>query len=255
MMDMDVARSTPGVERGCGSRRQNGVYLESGLTSSGGSPLEHFLVDPPIPYKADHAVGVDIILGPDGLHHVVDYVGQNYYPWPSDVLEEGRLYGFSRRVPKNLDFSKLTLGSRILMVHARGLLANAGALHPYFDDDKLRRRCALFYKTGSLEHLQRTKVNLQDPSVPCSRDAYALAPATDVNSENLRYTRRFTDNVSYTVFPPSPEAPEPEFASAIIASLPISNISVIRAQDGSHRETLERVKGMVGGLNVEEQDS
>jgi hypothetical protein len=193
-------------------------------------------------------VGVDIIMGPDGLYHVVDHVGLSYYPWASDILEEGRLYGFSRRVPKNLDFSKLTPGSRILMVHARGLLGNAGALHPYFDDEKLRRRCGLYSKIGSLEHLN-------DPSIPCSRDAYAVAPATEVNAEALRYTRRFTENVSYTVYPPSPEAPEPLFASAIIASLPISNISVIRARDGSHLGTLEKVKGMVEGINVEEQDA
>jgi hypothetical protein len=164
------------------------------------------------------------------------------------VLEEGRLYGFSRRVPRNLDFSKLTRGSRILLVHARGLLSNAEALHPYFDDDKLRYHCALYSKTRSREHLH-------DPSSPCSRDAYAVAPATEVDAEALRYTRRFTESVSYTVYPPSPEAPEPKFRSAIIASLPISNISVIKAQNGSHLMTLEKVKGMVGGINVEEQDA
>jgi hypothetical protein len=247
-MNTDIARATPGVERGCGKRQQGGTYLECGLTSSGGSPLEHFLVDPPIPYKTDHAVGVDIVLGPDGLHHVVDHVGNSFYPWPTDVLEEGRLYGFSRRVPRNLDFSKLTPGSRILLVHARGLLSNAEVLHPHFDDDKLRRHCALYSKTRSPQHLH-------DQSTPCSRDSYAVAPATEVDAEVLRYTRRFTDTVSYTVYPPSPEAPEPEFASAIIASLPVSNISVIKAQNGSHLETLEKVKGMVEGINVEEQDA
>jgi hypothetical protein len=34
-------------------------------------------------------VGVDIIMGPDGLYHVVDHVGLSYYPWASDILEEG----------------------------------------------------------------------------------------------------------------------------------------------------------------------
>lgn len=258
-----IARATPGIVRGCGRRVEGGVYLECG-TAPGGAPLEHFFCDPPIPYEPDHKIGVDIQLGPDGLYHVVDYVGSEHYPWTADFIEEGRCYGFSRRVPRNLDFSKLQHGSRMLFVHARGYLANAKELHPHFIDPELKWRCGLWEKYGRDDHLN-------DPAIACSRDWYALAPATSAtqggiaqavdpqrvgarSSNDVQFRREVTEAISYRVYPVAPDAPDPVCKSAIVASVPITNISVVKARDGSHKETLERIRGKANGINVEESD-
>ena len=45
----------------------------------------------------------------------------------------------------------------------------------------------------------------------------------------------------------------PETTPALVASLPITNVSVIKAQDGSHTGTLEKVREMLtleGGLKI-----
>ena len=67
-----------------------------------------------------------------------------------------------------------------------------------------------------------------------------------------RYIREFA-SISYEVFPPAPDAPTPDYTSALVASLPITNISVIKAGDGSHQQTLGKVREMLsweGGLRI-----
>ncbi len=62
-----------------------------------------------------------------------------------------------------------------------------------------------------------------------------------------------TNTVSYEVFPLSPDAPAAETTPALVASLPITNISVVKAQGGAHQKTVERVKEMLtweGGLRI-----
>jgi hypothetical protein len=86
-----------------------------------------------------------LLMDPFGVWHLVDRVGLTHYPYPADILEEGRVYGFSRRVQKNLGvylkegkrvkpgtkggafvsgFSLLTAKSRLLLVHDRAYLVN-----------------------------------------------------------------------------------------------------------------------------------
>ena len=113
--------------RGCGKRQKGGVYAEVPFNDSDGYPIEHFLQDPPTiidPAAMGVApVGVTMIER-GGVHHLVDWVGSKHYPNVWDYIEETRRLGASRRLPKTLDFSKLTSDSRILFVHARAGIAN-----------------------------------------------------------------------------------------------------------------------------------
>ena len=253
------ATATPGVERGCGTRRSGAVYLEVGL-GYGGKPIEFFLPDPPVPMTCDTKVGVELIER-DGVIHVVDWIGEQHYPFAADALEEGRRYGFSRRVPRTLDLSRLTVASRILLVHARGLVTNHQALRPFMPDsyndacgpDGIRKP-AHKHHCG---HLERTAIpghhKPHSHKHACTRDLWVMPPATRVeDSTPPHYLREFA-SISYGVFPLSPDAPAPDYTSALVASLPITNISVIKARDGSHQQTLERVKEMLsweGGLRI-----
>jgi hypothetical protein len=91
-MMIDFPKAEP-VERGCGEREQGGVYAECGL-SPYGSPLEHFLIDPPQPLPE----GLDIINKPQlwedpatGITHLLIWIGGEHYEWCSDYIEETRL--------------------------------------------------------------------------------------------------------------------------------------------------------------------
>lgn len=249
----------PGVTRGCGTRVGGGLYLECG-TGHGGRPLEAFLSDPPIPMTCDTKVGVELIER-GGVVHALDWVGEQHYPFPSDFLEEGRHYGFSRRIPRILNLSRLSADSRLLVVHARGLVVNHEALRPFMSehyhsayDEQGKRKpafkhhCGHLERTGGLEHYQPDSLKHG-----CTRDLWAAPPASRVeDGAPPRYVREFA-SVSYEVAPLAPDAPAPEYVSALVASLPITNVSVVKAKDGSHQETLEKVKAMLeweGGLRI-----
>jgi hypothetical protein len=249
----------PGVTRGCGTRQAAGIYLEVGL-GYGGKSLEFFLSDPPIHMTCDTKVGVELIER-GGVVHVLDWIGEQHYPFATDFLEEGRRYGFSRRIPKNLDLSRLTAESRILVVHARGLVVNHEALRPFMPEhyntpytEQGKRKPAHTHHCGHLERTTSSEHYQPDPHRDhCTRDLWTAPPATRVeDGAPPRYIREFA-SVSYEVFPLSPDAPAPEYVSALVASLPITNISVIRAKDGSHTETLEKVRTMLeweGGFRI-----
>src|SRR5690606_32030628 len=116
------------IIRGCGeARTQGAVYLESGVSSTG-LPLEQFLVDPPQPYNTDQKIGVSIVPDGKGTYHVIDWVGEQHYPMPSDFLEEGRLHGFSRKISRTTEFDKLTKDSRLIFVHPKAIITNAAEI-------------------------------------------------------------------------------------------------------------------------------
>jgi hypothetical protein len=119
------------VERGCGTRQKSGVYFECGV-SGDGLPLENFLVDAPKP--ADRKKlgiaprGVKLLPFEEGgevVFHIVDWVGCENYPNVWDFLGEAQRFGISRRIPKNLDFSKVSNRTKILCLHSRAIVANS----------------------------------------------------------------------------------------------------------------------------------
>lgn len=119
-------------ERGCGRRVPGGTYVEVGLVSPDlalrgfGRPVEDFLLDPPVklhPAMSFTDRGVNVLAQPatDGkvIHHIVDVVGERYYPNVADFAEEVRHMGLSRRVQGTLPFNLLTPASRIILVHRK----------------------------------------------------------------------------------------------------------------------------------------
>jgi hypothetical protein len=242
---MQVARANPHVERGCGRSRDKGAtYLECGV-GPGGRPLEHFIIDPPRPFDVDHKRGVDLITL-NGTTHVLDWVGEQHYPYPSDFLEEVRWHGLSRKVSPSVITGKLTQESMILIVHAKAVVTNAHELFPYLEHEQLAYRCAVFRRC-----LDRT--HLDTPTLPCSRHSYALAPANARAKvkERTVFERVFTRDTRYVVEPLWPEAPTPTYVSGLMAMFPITNISVIEASDNSHRDTLAKLKPSLPHFNVE----
>ncbi len=126
-MAADVVFPQP-VERGCGHRKAGGAYWELGL-GEGGMPVEFFLLDPPIKLGDLHvpARGV-LVIERDGVTHLVDRVGREYYPNVADFVEEVRRFGLSRRLPPNIPFAKITPASQLFLVHDRAWVNN---VQPY----------------------------------------------------------------------------------------------------------------------------
>lgn len=138
--DSLITTQPPPNGRGCGkSRTEESPYACTGLDAEG-VPIEHFLVDPVIPWPGGWQRGAKIIQKGD-THHLVIFIGKEFYPSPWDYLEETRRFGASRKLPKNLPFHLLTPGkSLMLLVHARAFPifnftlrpTDAGAQTPLF---------------------------------------------------------------------------------------------------------------------------
>jgi len=104
---MNPAKAIP-VLRGCGTRCRGGLYAECGMGPNG-SPVENFLMDPPV--LLDFArIGViprgTHLVERNGATHLFDWIGAESYPNVADFIEEVRRFGLSRRLSPKLDFSK-----------------------------------------------------------------------------------------------------------------------------------------------------
>lgn len=219
-----MLRADEDIERGCGQRIEGGVYLES-ATSPFGVDLEEFLMDPPIPYDPDSKLGVTLIEDEHGVTHVVDYVGSEHYPEAADVLEEGRTHGFSRRISKSIDLSKLSKDSKLFVLHDRGLVTNWNDVNSHFSD-------SLGGKDFSAECLwampRPEEDDAANPSRTIANTRYDVIPADSADS------RAAFDE-------------EAETTTALVAVLPITNVSVIAANDGSHVSTYEEKARQLDG--------
>ena len=112
------------MSRGCGSRQENGLYccVES---SPYGQPIEYFVVDPALPFdipKSDNMRSPYLYPDPEGVYHLIMGVGNMYYPFVSDYIEETKRMGISKRLPRNFDYRKLDpKKSNLILVHKRAI--------------------------------------------------------------------------------------------------------------------------------------
>lgn len=233
--------TTVPVARGCGKRQQGGIYMECGM-SPYGMPVEHFLLDPPVPTDAALNLatqGIDWVER-DGTWHVIDWVGQSHYPNVADFVEEVRRFGLSRRIPKNEDFSRLTTASRIILVHARAILVPA-TFKRYRPSDDAPFTCPkrVLFKEG-----QKVPpfIKEHESGAPhlCAgvwwEDVKGGDPDKSVGGEvDSRFIIRTMPSFRYGART-APLDVTPEYTAGMFASFPISNLAVVRAADGSHVE-------------------
>ena len=199
------------VERGCGRRVRGGLYWECGLGPHG-TPVEEFLLDPPVPPPTGlglRARGVTPLVV-DGVTHLLDWVGADSYPNTADFVEEVRRCGLSRRLPVTLDLSALSPASRLLLVHARARVVNAGEYGPF----------------------------------PCPTDRHV--PGTDgcvgvwwedveggepCGGDNPRAVIRRLPSLAYAAWR-RPHGVTPEYTAALFASFPAARLVVVAGGNG-----------------------
>lgn len=249
------------AERGCGRRVQGGVYAEVQL-SPYGRPIEDFILDPPQivdPRLGASPRGVQLLEGPEGMTaHVVDWVGSQHYPNVADFVEEVRRMGASRRLPKNLDFNKLGPGSRLLLIHSRAHIHNHRdyylAVEPFTCPTGKTDGDHIFDHDSAADDPETGEGGELYPNEMCAglwwRDLDAEGTTDHGSPQPDRLVERQMPSFSYHARL-RPDV-EPKYRPAFFLSLPISNLAVIKAQDGSHMETLEKVSK--SSLTVEEED-
>lgn len=227
------------VKRGCGVRKAGACYGESGMGGEGFS-IEHFLIDPP--YRIDAkalglaSVGVKLIER-DGVWHVLDIVGQEHYNNVADFVEEARRAGVSRRFPKNLDFSKLTSASRMLLAHRKAWVDNFDEYVNYW------------IQLAPREYDQKPEQYNPCPK-PLTEHSFDRHPemcagiwwqdVEQVVNVADRVAERRMPSFTYTAAVRPPHI-KPQYQLAIFGSFPLHRLVVIEAKGKSHLETAEKV--------------
>jgi hypothetical protein len=226
--------STPAVARGCGSRAAGGVYAEAPLGPFG-QPIEFFLCCPPRPVVAEalglSSVGVKLIER-NGVWHLWDIVGQDGYPNVADFVEEIRRFGVSRRLPRTLDFSKLSRDSRLVLLHRKAVIGNP----------------ADYYRTEEHERPMMTRgeecfAQLAEHDAPTDPNASMCGRLwwQDVQDGQLiegagRFVKRTMPSFAYYAEQP-PQDAAPRHSLGVFGVFPVNNLALVEAPDGSHQKT------------------
>jgi len=184
----------------------------------------------------------------DGIYHIFDVVGQEFYSYPADYVEETRRLGASRRLPANLDFSKLGPASRLVLIHARALIENFSvypqppqlncpkgiALHAHAP---LPEMCAGLWwhdLPGEADAVGAHAGQLTSGETSSNRDQSAASRA-QVPFSRLRRIEGGTQYYGH----PRPAGIVPSYRHGIFLSLPISNLTVIQGGEATERNYRE----------------
>jgi hypothetical protein len=178
---------------------------------------------------------------------VVDWVGSDSYPNTADFAEEVRHLCASRRLPRTLDFPKLTKDSRLVLVHARAFIANHNAYYMASGwscpKDLDEHSAANGGRLNAIPDGMCAGLWWQDV-VPNGGDSF------DTNGD--RAVRRQMPSFGYEAKMPPPGVTA-QYRPAVFMRLPIRNLAVIRAEDGSHEEAVSAASR--SGLDVNLEDS
>lgn len=197
----ETPKSITGIIRGCGKRTAGGLYVCCGL-SPDGSPLENFIVDPPIPYTGDR-FRAPLVIEREGKKHLMLWVGNEYYPFCSDFIEEVRKYGASKRVPNNFSIEELEEGSMLLLVHPKAIMQDYSFLPlPEFCPKDI-------------------------PEHYCTKDVYCLGHSYQVATANVGVGMRKLGDTEYAVYPHTMSEMNYDFTPGIFLRLPITHFDHI----------------------------
>ena len=109
------------MTRLCGDRVEGGVYVAIG-TSDFGLSIEHFMVDPPIPWKGPQLRAPMVVSDSKGVKHILLGIGKNFYPTVPSFIDEARAMGVSKRLPRDFKPEGLTPGqSKLILVHPKAV--------------------------------------------------------------------------------------------------------------------------------------
>lgn len=230
------------VPRGCGDARISGaVYAECGISLGGTSTLRDFICDPPFPIDA----ALRAMISPNGvtlfqqpgtdIWHIIDWIGESFYPNVWDFLGEVARFGLSRRLSSLLEYDKISPESRLLAIHRKAIIRN--------DNDYPDWNCP----RDLISHEKNLGV------YPCCAGVWAqdivdgepVATNTPIKTVTLvdgktaeigepRLIRRVRPAFTYYAHSQPPYA-EPEYDAGFIASFPLSRLAIVNGGENPDR--------------------
>ncbi len=236
--------------RCCGAARtKGGVYAVCGL-SEGGSPIEDFLLDPPIqlPKGLDLAPQGVTLIERGSAHHCLDWVGKKFYPNVADFVEEVKVMGMSRRLPTSTEFSQLRRGSKQILVHPKAILAHPEQYRPVMPKGAPKRYACP--QSIDVHEFGR----LTDGGCPmCARlwwdDLVDADKPVDPDKPDSRCVIREMPWGEYQGHK-RPEGAIPEYMPGMFAAFPITSLEIVRdPEGGAHEAAAEKAKD--AGLDIE----
>ena len=135
------------------------------------------------------------------------------------------------RLPKSLEYERLTRESRLLVIHSRAYVENARDYYLH-EETEIVRPCF----RGNPEH-DFDASHLSGEL--CSRLWWQDVESGPLD-ERAGY-RRIPCGRLYTCHA-TPEGVKPDYSVGIFGAFPVKQIEVIRGDDGEHEETAEKVK-------------
>jgi hypothetical protein len=257
--------------RGCGERVSDGLYLVC-RTGSKGIPFDNFLICSPVAWQGSISEIVNkvvpwprkvmnrdgeletVILNGKPVYDVLIWVGAEHYNYAPLFIEEGRRLGFSRRVPKTFDFSKLTPGiSNMVFVHPRALVSNwQDYLAPEYcprnkpghvedliveamaDPDKIITIDSLLNSNSVGQAIGLNGSAKSAKEGPCLGTLYNLLPDNGLNVTRLdegycQWTLPFGSGFMYR---PIKNNVEPEYKPGIFGMFPIHGLEYVTPRSG-----------------------
>ena len=224
MTDVDFAPVLTDA-RGCGKRKDQGLYACTGLAEDGqlGMPIESFIIDPPIRWENGPFRGVRFLPRDDGAVDIMLWVGAENYPFLPDYVEEARQMGFCKRIPTgaikedgsiaagNNDYSKVVPHvSNMVLVHPRAVIesnytlqVNEGGVEGMVPHVvRHSGPCG-----GGVHHYAREWVDGSRPTDPCTFATWDLSAMQGVKGHNVdqcveSHATISTPSVEYRVVTP-----------------------------------------------------
>lgn len=233
------------ISRMCGEARQEGgIYMENG---GGSSALEEFLLCPSrkIPDSVNVPARGVFVFELNGKKHVIDMIGMNSYPWPVIWLEETRIGGVSRRVKPEVA-GQLEEGSMMLIAHRRAYIDNfQDYSHVYScpinkeihqEPKEIEDLCVSYFwedleMNKSLMTLYSETPEYKDKDIYEKR-GYALERMVRFNHPERPFFLHLREKQI---------TPQYYERGAIFAIFPITRFTIVKARDGSHKKTLDKV--------------
>jgi len=198
------------------------------------------MIDPPIAWIQGSFRGTRLESREDGIYDLVQWVGEIFYPFIPDFVEEGRALGFSRLLSPSIDLSKVVpYKSRLIFIHTR---ARAEGHYSLQEREDGYRPCP--DKRTSCSH-PSSKIDTDPPCVFATWELSALItePKHAVIAMDLNVSSITTPSVEYNVFTPI-NGEHVEYSPALFLALPITHFEVVG-------KCLSRQQGDKLGPNVQ----
>ena len=264
MSDMFFADDDLTCDRLCGSSRQkDSLYLECRF-GPGGRPLEEFLLCPPVRLSEEILDGLSRqgmhlfpqqVVSDETIYHILDWISEAHYKNVSAFLREGAAINFSRKIQPSFPFEKLSAASRYLPVHARGWIENYEEYFKYEPYTLPREMCCplrlVHHRSVGDSRMAHGSQIIVDP---CARIWMQDIEGGESASERAAEFGITDASIAARLVKVSlpcragffglrkPDGVEPVYAPAIIASLPIGRIAVIKGDGDNWKRKAEKAR-------------